>query len=368
MKVLIAGGGTASHVFPALAVARRLVDGHGAEVRFAGTASGPESRLVPAAGFPFEPVDARPLRRDLSLETVTAPIAAVRSISACRPLVERADVVVGMGAYVSVPIGLAAARARRPLVIHEQDAVPGLANRLLARWAHTVTLAFEDPATRFPGRARTVLTGDPVRDEILAVAAEREALAEEAFHEFGLEPGRRTLFVFGGSQGALRLNTAALDLIARLHGRADLQVLLVTGPAHEQLVADELPSGDVPVHVSGYLEHMELAYAIADLVISRAGANTCAELSVCGLPAVLVPYPHATGAHQEANARALERAGGARVIIDADLTGALLATTVSELLDGEERLRSMGRSMRLRSRPDAAEALARVVLEAGGVR
>jgi UDP-N-acetylglucosamine--N-acetylmuramyl-(pentapeptide) pyrophosphoryl-undecaprenol N-acetylglucosamine transferase len=323
---------------------------------------------VPEAGFPFESVDARPLRRELSLEALTAPVAAVRSISACRPLVERADVVMGMGAYVSVPVGLAAARAHRPLVIHEQDAVPGLANRLLARWTRAITIAFEEAAARFPRRARTVLTGNPVRDRILDVVAGREAIAKEALIEFGLEPGRRTLVVFGGSQGALNVNTAAVDAVARLRGREDLQVLLLTGPAHERRVADALVPGGIPVHVRGFLERMELAYALADLVVSRAGANTCAELSVCGLPAVLVPYPHATGRHQEANARALERAGAARVVMDHELSGASLASAVGGLLDDAARLRSMGEGMRSWSRPEAAEALARVVLEAGDSR
>ncbi|HEX5951369.1 MAG TPA: glycosyltransferase, partial [Actinomycetota bacterium] len=178
MRVLVAGGGTAGHVSPALALALRLRDGHGAEVRFAGTRSGQEARLIPEAGFPFDAVDARPLRRDLSLETLAAPVATVRAISACRPLVERADVVVGMGGYVSVPVGLAAVRARRPLVIHEQNAVPGLANRLLAWRAHTVALAFVEAAARLPRRARTVLTGTPVRPAFLAAVAERQAVAE----------------------------------------------------------------------------------------------------------------------------------------------------------------------------------------------
>jgi UDP-N-acetylglucosamine--N-acetylmuramyl-(pentapeptide) pyrophosphoryl-undecaprenol N-acetylglucosamine transferase len=368
VRVLVAGGGTASHVLPALAIARRLVDIGGAEVRFAGTSMGPESRLVPEAGFAFEPVDARPLRRSLSLEALAASLANMRSISACRPLVERADVVLGMGAFVSVPVGLAAARAGRPLVIHEQDAVPGLANRLLARWARTITLAFGEAASRLPRRARTVLTGNPVGDGILGVVDGREELAKEALIEFGLEPERRTLMVFGGSQGALHVDTAAVDAIALLRGRADLQVLLLTGPAHERRVADALVRGDMPVHVRGFLERMELAYALADVVVSRAGANTCAELSVCGLPAILVPYPHATGRHQEANARALERAGAARVISDHELSGGTLASAVEGLLDDEGRLRSMGEGMRSRSRPDAAEAVARVVLEAGGHR
>ena len=365
MKVLVAGGGTAGHVFPALALARWLADEHGAEVRFAGTSTGQEAHLVPEAGFPFDPVDARPLRRDLSLETLTAPIAAVRSVSECRPLVERADVVVGMGGYVSVPVGLAAVRARRPLVLHEQNAVPGLANRLLAHRARTVALAFEEAAARLPRRSRTVLTGNPVRDRVLAVVAERETLAKEALAEFELESGRRTLVVFGGSQGALHVNAVAVDAIEHLRDREDLQVLLLTGPAHERRVVDGLAAGPMTVRVRGFLDRMELAYALADIVVSRAGATTCAELSVCGLPSILVPYPHATGRHQEANARALERAGAALVLIDRELSGASLASAVSGLLDDPTRLGSMGERMRSWARPDAAEALARVVLDAG---
>jgi UDP-N-acetylglucosamine--N-acetylmuramyl-(pentapeptide) pyrophosphoryl-undecaprenol N-acetylglucosamine transferase len=200
------------------------------------------------------------------------------------------------------------------------------------------------------------------------VTAERDALAKEALTEFGLDAGRRTLMVTGGSQGALHVNTAALDAIGQLRDRLDLQILLLTGPTHERGVSNALPPGGVRVHVRGFLERMELGYALADLVVSRAGAATCAELSVCGLPAILVPYPHATGRHQEANARALERAGGALVVMDPDLTGTTLASAVGEILDDEARLRSMGARMRSRSRPDAAEALARVVMEAGGRR
>ncbi|MGZ8624517.1 MAG: undecaprenyldiphospho-muramoylpentapeptide beta-N-acetylglucosaminyltransferase [Actinomycetota bacterium] len=369
MRVLVAGGGTAGHVFPALALARRLVDEHGAEVRFAGTISGQEARLVPAAGFPFEPVDARPLKREFSVEVVTAAVAAIRCVSACRPLVERADVVVGMGGYVSVPVGLAAARARRPLVIHEQNAIPGLANRVLAHRAHVVALTFGEATERLARRARTVLTGNPVREQILAVPAEREALAKEALGELDLEPGRRTLVVFGGSQGALHLNGAVVDAIEHLRDREDLQVLLLTGAAHEQRISDALGgSAKLRTRVRGFLDRMELAYALADVVVCRAGATTCAEVSVCGLPTVLIPYPHATGRHQEANARALERAGGAIVVQDAALSGEVLAAAVRGLLEDPSRLASMGDRMRSWSRPDAAEALAGVVLHAGSRR
>lgn len=368
MNVLVSGGGTAGHVFPALALARRLVEDHGAQVRFAGTAGGQEAHLVPEAGFAFDAVDARPLRRDLSVETFTAPVAAVRSISTCRPLVERADVVVGMGGYVSVPVCLAAVRARRPLVLHEQNAVPGLANRLLARRARTVALTFAETAARLPRRARTVVTGNPVRSPVLRVGDDRETLAKEALETLDLEPGRRTLVVFGGSQGALHVNLAAAEAIGRLRDRGDLQVLLLTGPAHERRIAEAIPDGTVRVRVRGYLDRMELAYAVADLVVARAGATTCAELSVCGVPSVLVPYPHATARHQEANARALERAGAVVVMMDDALSGASLAVVVSELLDDPVRLATMGDGMRSWARPDADSALAAVVVDAGGLR
>lgn len=368
MNVLVAGGGTAGHVFPALALARALESEHGAHVAFAGTPTGQESRLVPEAGFPFHPVDARPLRRELSVATLTAPVAAIRSIGACRPIVERADVVVGMGGYVSVPVGLAAARSRRPLVLHEQNAVPGLANRLLAWRSTAVALAFPEAASRLPSRARTVVTGNPVREPILDVATGREGLAAEARAAFGLGAERRTLVVFGGSQGALHVNTATVEALGRLRDRADLQVLLLTGPAHEARIRAALgDTGEVRVVVRGFLDRMELAYAVADLVLARAGATTCAEVSVCGVAAIFVPYPHATGKHQEANARALERAGGALVLTDQTLAGETLAATLTGLLEDEPRRASMGAAMRRWSRPEAARNLAAVVARAGGI-
>lgn len=364
MRVLIAGGGTAGHVFPGIALAERLAAEPGVEVTFAGTSTGQEARLVPAAGFAFETVEARPLPRGLSTGTLAAPLVAVRSIAACRSLVERADVVVGMGGYVSVPVGLAAVRGDRPLVLHEQNAVPGLANRALARFASAACVAFAEAGTRLPRRARVVVTGNPVRSRVLEAARDRERLAAGAYAELGLEPGVRTLVVFGGSQGALRLNTAAAQAIPMLlAGRADLQVLLLTGPLHERVALEALGSLE-RVRALGFLERMELAYAVADLVVARAGATTCAEVSVCGIPAVLVPYPHATGRHQEANARALERAGGAVVVPDAALTPERLAALVLELLADPAGLSAMAQGMRSWARPDAAEAVAREVLAA----
>ncbi len=365
MKVLVAGGGTAGHVFPALALADELATA-GHEVRFAGTSAGQEGRLVRTAGYGFTAVKAQPLERKVSLRAVTAPIAAVRSVKACRPLVEAADVVVGMGGYVSVPVVLAALRSRRPVVLHEQNAVPGLANRAFARPARSVALAFAEARRGFPRRARTVLTGNPVRADVLAVVGDRERLAKEGREELDLDEGKRTIVVFGGSQGALHLNHA---IAVALHAvdRTDLQIVLLTGPAHVETVRASLPAdGPVAVRVLGFLERMELAYAVADAVVARAGATTIAEIAVCGLPSLLIPYPYATGRHQEANARALQRAGAATMLLDDELDGRVLADRIGWLLDDDDRLRSMGDRARAWARPDAATALARTVVEAGG--
>ena len=362
MRVLIAAGGTAGHVFPALAVARRLAtDGH--EVRFAGTADGQEARLIPAAGFPFVGIEASPFVRAFSFRALAAPVTAVRSVGRSRGPVAGADVVLGMGGYVSVPIALAALRERTPLVLHEQNAVPGLANRLLSRPARTVALAFIEAARLLPDRTRTVVTGNPVREAVLEVRSDRERLAKEAYRTFGFDPARRTVVIFGGSQGALHLDRAVADAVPRL-GEDGVQFLLLTGPAHEASVRAALGATSAPVHVLPFLERMELAYAIADLVVARAGATTLAEISVCGIASILVPYPYATGRHQDANARALERAGGATVLLDDELDGAVLAERIRSLLADDERLRGMGEHARSWSKPEAADALARAVVGA----
>jgi UDP-N-acetylglucosamine--N-acetylmuramyl-(pentapeptide) pyrophosphoryl-undecaprenol N-acetylglucosamine transferase len=364
VRVLIAGGGTAGHVFPALALARRLV-ADGAEVGFVGTAEGQESRLVPSAGFALHAIEARPFARKLSAEAVRAPLSAIRSVRACARLVEAADVVVGMGGYVSLPAGLAALRGRRPLVLHEQNAVPGLANRALAVPARAVALSFPEAARLLPRRTRTVVTGNPVREQVLAVPAERERLSKEARAELALDEDRRTVVVSGGSLGALHVNRATVEAVGRLRDRDDLQLVILAGPAHAEAIAREVPGGTrLLVRVLPFLDRIELAYAVADLVVCRAGATTVAEITVCGVPSLLVPYPHATGRHQEANARALQRAGAAMVVMDHALSGDLLAGRILELLADRGRLRVMGARAGAWSRPDAAAQLAQVVLEA----
>jgi UDP-N-acetylglucosamine--N-acetylmuramyl-(pentapeptide) pyrophosphoryl-undecaprenol N-acetylglucosamine transferase len=369
VRVVVGTGGTAGHVFPAIAAAERLRDRLGAEVVFLGRSEGLEARLVRDSGFPMETVEALPFAREVSLRTLRAPFAALRAARRCRGIVREAGAVLGMGGYVSVPVALAARRERIPLVLHEQNAIPGLANRVAARWARVVALSFESSAGRFPRRARIALTGNPVRSSVLRIRDERESLRAEGFRTLELDPRRRTVVAFGGSQGALKLNRATVEACRILSDRTDLQVALMTGPAHHEAVRGQLPAeGGLLVRVLPFLDRMELGYAVADLVVGRAGATTVAEVTACGLPSVLVPYPHATARHQDANAAAVVASGGAVEIADGALDGKTLAARIGELLDDSERLAAMARGAAAFGRPGAADALADLTAEVAGAR
>lgn len=364
MRVVIAAGGTGGHIFAALALADALTRDHGADVRFIGSPGGQEATRVPAAGYRFDAVASAPLSREVSLRAVKAPWVALRSALACAPLVEGADVAVGTGGYASVPAILAARRAHVPIVLHEPNARPGLANRILARFASAIGVAFADAGRRLAGRARVEVTGYPVREPILRVADHREELADEARNVLGLDGGRRTVLVWGGSQGALHLDEVAAASLPYLGSDEHLQLLVLTGPAHLGVVAiaAERANG-VRVRAFPFLDRMELAFAAADLAVSRAGATTIAEQTVCGLPALLVPYPHATQNHQEANARELERVGAASVVLDADLTPQVFVDRVNAMLDDTAGLASMaGRSLAW-GKPDAVDRFARLVMD-----
>jgi UDP-N-acetylglucosamine--N-acetylmuramyl-(pentapeptide) pyrophosphoryl-undecaprenol N-acetylglucosamine transferase len=361
VRVTLAGGGTAGHVFPALAVGRELID-RGADVEFVGMASGLEASIVRDAGLPFRETEAVAVAGRGPLSKGAVPWRLYRAINACLPFVESSDVVVGMGGYVSVPAVAAAIRLRRPVVLHEQNSVPGLANRWLARPARVVAISFSETVRSFPRRVRTELTGNPVREEIAAVRDQRAVLAKEALREFDLDEVRRTVLIFGGSQGARRINEATVGAIRQLRERSDLQILFACGPRNLDDVRASLPPADgLDVRLFPFLERMDLALAAADLAVCRSGATTVADLTCCGVPAILVPYPHHRDRQQELNARILSRDGAAVVLSDEDLTPELLAGRIGDLLGDEARLQRMGARAELLGRPDAAAALADVI-------
>lgn len=364
--VLLAGGGTGGHIFPSLAVAAALRDARpDLEIGFVGTARGLESRLVPQAGWPLLEVGVLPLDRRPSLAALRVPAALLRASAVIAGALRRRGAVAAavFGGYVSLPLALAAWRTGTPYVVHEQNAVPGLANRIAARRAAAVAVTFPSSVGRL-GRVAVQVTGNPVRPGLAGVGREGRAAAAALF---GLDPRRRTLLVFGGSQGAHRINAAVAGSLGRWRLPDQLQILHATGRGRAGEAAADLPapSGATPVvRAVDFIDRMDLAYAAADVVVSRAGASTIAELTVLGLPSVLVPYPHATADHQMANARDLAATGAATVVPDADLDGAALVAAAEPLLYDDARRLAMAAAARLFGRPDAAARVAALILQA----
>lgn len=354
MNVVIAGGGTAGHVNPAIAVARQMRD---ARVTFLGTPNGAEARLVPESGFRLERMDVRGFDRSEPLSLFPTGVRAVGAMSAARRILRtaKAQVVLGMGGYVSLPACAAARTLGIPVVIHEQNIVLGLANKVCRPMARVVAVSFEETLPR-AGR-HGVVTGNPVLPEL--ARADIDAERATALERWNLDEKRRILLVFGGSQGAARINRAAFELASLWQDRTDVQILHITGPAgYESPPAGALIYRSVP-----YVGRMIEAYAVADLALCRGGATTVAELAVTGVPSIIVPYPYHRDRQQERHGRVLERAGAARVLLDADATGARVGTITGTLLENGERLAEMRKAALAFGRPDAADRLAAIVSE-----
>ncbi|HEX2047002.1 MAG TPA: UDP-N-acetylglucosamine--N-acetylmuramyl-(pentapeptide) pyrophosphoryl-undecaprenol N-acetylglucosamine transferase [Acidimicrobiales bacterium] len=359
---MIAGGGTAGHVVPGLAVARALVArGHAPEtIHWVGSERGSEGRMVAEAGFEATLLPGRGIQRRVTVENVGAVLGLARAGGEALALVRRRKpaVVLAMGGWASVSCAMAAVARGVPVVVAEQNAVPGASNRLVARFAKAAAVPF--PGTPLP---RAVVTGNPVRAEILAV--DRSAGGRVAARRaLGLPEDRRVVAVFGGSLGALRLNHAVLGALEPWSDRGDLAVRHVIGErdwtAVTAQVGEQKPAG-VFYQPVRYDDRRELSLAAADLAVSRAGGNTVAELAAVGLPSVLVPLPGAPGDHQTANARALSDAGAAVLVGDAEMTAARLVAEVDGLLGDPARLDAMGTAASAVARRDAAEAVAALV-------
>ena len=357
MKVLLAGGGTAGHTSPLLATADALCRlAEDVEVVALGTPRGIEVRVVPAAGYPLELIPPVPLPRRPSVDLLRVPGRLQKAVSAALEVLDRRrpDVLVGFGGYVSVPAYLAARRRGVPLVVHEGNPLPGLANRLGARLTDHVVSSFPDT----PIRGAQFL-GLPIRAMIATL--DRAALRAEARETFGLDPDRATVLVTGGSQGARRLNRSVTGA-ERAFRDAGVQVLHVTGPAGEASVAR---GPHEPAYVvEPYVDRMDLAYAAADLAVCRAGANTVTEVAAVGLPAIFVPLPIGNG-EQELNARHVVGVGGGLMVADGALTPEWVARTVPPLALDRDRLAAMSAAAADLLPRDADERLARLVLAVG---
>ncbi|MGW4628399.1 undecaprenyldiphospho-muramoylpentapeptide beta-N-acetylglucosaminyltransferase [Streptomyces rubiginosohelvolus] len=369
LSVVIGAGGTGGHIYPGLALAEALRRADpDAVISFIGTERGLETTLIPAAGYRLHTVDMIPFDPALGAKRFLLPAALLRSGAQARSVLrtQKAQVVVGMGGYPSAPAIVGAKMAGLPSVIHESNAVPGRANQFTARLTEHLTVAFDGSRAHLSGGERARTVGMPIAASLAAL--DRPALREEARRAFRIPEGARVVLFNGGSLGAARLTAAAVGLAARWRGREDVHLLIKTGPAALAETRQKLiDAGAGPVaQAVPYLDRMDLAYAVADLVVCRAGSATIAELATTGVPAVLVPYPHAPGDHQTHNARVLSDAGAAHLVPDAETTADRLAEIVDPLLVDPARLAAMGRAADPGHHARAADLLAETVIRLAG--
>jgi UDP-N-acetylglucosamine--N-acetylmuramyl-(pentapeptide) pyrophosphoryl-undecaprenol N-acetylglucosamine transferase len=352
--VLIAGGGTGGHLMPALHLAHELA-GRGAGVMLVGGLRGQDGKILERTWRPYRLIPAPLLERRRWWINAALPVKLTRALAVARVVVREfdPDVVVGTGGYVSVPVGLAARAARIPLVLQEQNRHPGVATRLLARWAEAVCVGFAEAALSLP-EGRAVVTGNPI-------APPRPTPADFAER---FDPGRPTVGVFGGSQGARAINEAVLQVWGSRPQNAP-NLVWQTGQLDEARVRD---SAGWPrrVVIGEFFSPMTAVYPLLDLIVCRAGAMTLAEVTAWGIPAILVPYPWATADHQTANARALETAGAAVTIAESELAPGRLAAEIDRLLGEPARRDTMAGAARRLGQPEAAARVADRVLAAAG--
>lgn len=359
MKVLIAGGGTGGHLFPGLALAEefRKRDSN-TEVVFVGTEYGIESRIIPREGYPIKFLRAEGIVGKSFFKKARAVaklglsvLDANRILNAVRP-----DLVIGVGGYASGAVVMVADFKSIPTMIHEQNSVPGLTNKILGRVARKICVTYHESLPSFP-HGKTALTGNPIRARILR--GDREA----ACRLFSLERDMFTVFIFGGSSGASAINRTMVDALNHLSDlKEKVQFLHQTGDRDFEGIREAYRKAGVKGTVTPFIYQMAEAYAVADIVISRAGATTLAELTSLGKPAVLVPYPYSAGRHQEFNAMKLREMGASFVILESEIKGEILAGNIRKLYESGPLRAEMQKASRGLGRPDACSRIVDIAM------
>lgn len=358
--IMVCGGGTGGHLYPGVAMAGEFLRQRPeTQVLFLVSSRKIDQQILTQEGWPYINLPIKNLR-GFSWRTAGAMLSLIQSIKQAMGIIRRyrPSLIVGLGAYPSVPGLVAGKLCGIPLMIHEQNIFPGAANRLLSRWAKRIFLSYAETEKYLGGAAqdKIIVTGNPVRQEYSYAQARPR---EEEYASFGLEAGKFTLLVFGGSTGSRRINEAVMEGLAHLppERAARLQLIHQTGEEDFQKVVDNLRGQGLKRIVLPYIKRMIEAYRLADLVVCRAGATTLAELTTLGKPAILIPYPYAAEDHQMVNAQALQRAGAAELIADRELTGDRLWQEVFKLMDNPGQLTDMEKECRKLGKPEAAQRM-----------
>ncbi|AGK52986.1 undecaprenyldiphospho-muramoylpentapeptide beta-N-acetylglucosaminyltransferase [Bacillus sp. 1NLA3E] len=360
MKIVVSGGGTGGHIYPALALIREIKkENKEASFLYIGTEKGLESKLVPMGNIPFQSIHITGFKRKLSIENFKTIMRFFKGVQKSKKVLKeyKPDVVIGTGGYVCGPVVYAAAKLGIPTIIHEQNSVPGLTNKFLSRYVDRVAICFEEAKQYFPAE-KVVLTGNPRASEVLG----QDGVSGR--NSVGLNQNLPAVLIFGGSRGARPINDAVLNSLALLSGKP-YQVLYVTGDVHYEKVKKEAEMIGNPenVIIKPFVHNMPEVLAGIDLAVSRAGATSLAELTSLGVPSILIPSPYVTNNHQEKNARALSDHGAAELLLESDLSSEKLIEKIDEILLKPQKLAKMKTEAKKLGIPDAANRLSKVMKE-----
>ncbi len=354
MRILVTGGGTGGHIYPALAFIHYMKDlDPKNEFMYVGAKRGLENKILPETNIPFKTLEIQGFKRSLSLDNLKTLQLFFKSVKEGKKILKefKPDVVIGTGGYVSGAVVYAASRLHIPTIIHEQNSVPGVTNKFLARFVSGIAIAFPDAAAYFP-KEKVTLVGNPRAQEVAGIEK------SDILTHFSLKPEKKTVLIFGGSQGAKKINEAMLESLKDF-GEKDYQVLYASGDRYFKAFENKIIPGNVTV--VPYLKNMLEILGNVDLLVGRAGATSIAEFTALGLPAILVPSPYVTNDHQTKNAQSLEKVGAAVMIKDAELTKETLTATIDELMSQPQRLEKMKIASKKEGHPDASEKLLSLV-------
>ncbi|WDV44179.1 undecaprenyldiphospho-muramoylpentapeptide beta-N-acetylglucosaminyltransferase [Clostridiaceae bacterium M8S5] len=343
MKVLITGGGTGGHIYPALSIAKKIKkEIKDVKILYVGTEKSMESELVPREGFDFKTIRVEGFRRKLSIGTIKTVNKMFKGINDARKIIKvfKPDIVIGTGGYVCGPVVLVASLMKIPTVIHEQNAFPGATNRILSRFVDSIACSFEESKKYFKHKSKITITGNPIREDFFEIDK------VDASNKLSIDGDKKTVVSFGGSGGQRSLNKAMVHVVKRLNKLSDIQLIHVTGKGHYDEFIKQLKEAGVnnlnkSIRILPYMYDMPEAMAVADLIIGSGGAITIAEFTAVGVPTILIPKAYTTENHQEYNARALEEKGASVVLLEKELTGELLYKNIHTLLNDKERLADM---------------------------
>jgi UDP-N-acetylglucosamine--N-acetylmuramyl-(pentapeptide) pyrophosphoryl-undecaprenol N-acetylglucosamine transferase len=352
-RILLTGGGTGGHIYPALAIARAVKEKHpDVEIGYIGTDNGLESKIVPKEeGIQFFTVEIQGFKRSLSWENVNTVRKFIRAVSKSKEYIKQfqPDVVVGTGGYVSGPAVFAAHQLNIPTMIHEQNAVLGLTTKFLSRFADLVAVSLESTSNELTNAKKVVYTGNPRATEVI------HANRNKGRESLGIAENVPVVLIFGGSRGAKTINQAVLAMLPKLNTLPGVRFVYVTGEVHYQDITAKINGSDYPnLDIRPFVYNMPDVLATTDLVVARAGASTLAELTALGLPSILIPSPYVTNNHQEANARVLEEQGAARLLLERDCNGENLWKQMEELILDPEGRKAMSDQAKSLGRPEAA--------------